>query len=172
MTAMQTVVFGILWVTLVVLTLLVYVAFRQIGRAQQATLGAPAALPVGSHAPPINVLDGSAISPYSRDDPAYLLAFVSTTCAACARFMDALGNERPAVPLSVVVSGNGGERWERARSASVDVRWLALPADAPSLYRINVVPTIYLIEHGKVAAVSTDGSLDGVRRLLSRSGVA
>jgi hypothetical protein len=155
-----------LWALFGVLVFLIYVAFRQIERAQRTALESPTTLGAGTRAPEIKVLDRGEMLRISHPEGEYLLAFVTTSCAACHALLKWLAASELPLTTTVVVNGNDLDAYLNQQHEGLKVVPLVNPGDANHYYKVNVVPTVYLIRDGIVAGATTDGSESGILRLI------
>lgn len=171
MNGFETAAFATLWLTLVVLAGLVVVVYKQISRAQTSQLENPTSLPIGELAPELGILENGEMRKlrYDSGSELQLLAFVTTTCSACRRLMEIFIHEGTPVLTTVVVSGNEFREYADPESELLRVRWLINPADARDFYKVNIVPTIYAIRDGRIAAVTTEGSVAGITTALRQA---
>jgi hypothetical protein len=158
-----------LWVLFGVLTFLIYVALRQIERAQRTALESPTTLQVGTMAPEIKVLDAGEMRRISHPEGEYLLAFVTTSCGACHGLMNWLADNELPLQTTVIVNGNDLDAYLASQHDGLKVVPLVNPADANHYYKVNVVPTVYLVRDGMVVGATTDGSEAGVLQLIETS---
>lgn len=167
MTGIETIAFGVLWLVLAALTVLVLILYRQVEKTLVKGLQSPG-LPVGSIAPPVDVLGaGKTRTIQVPPEGDQLLIFASTTCDSCEKLIAEItrpGYEPPA-PALVLVVGEGFDRFAAEPESDVQLEWLANPADMTHSYRVNVVPTAYLIRDGRIAAMTTDPTAAGLRTL-------
>lgn len=170
MSALETSTFTILWAFLVFVAFLVVVGFRQIERAQRSALPAPTTLGIGERPPEIHIIGDSGIEQLEHGKAPYLLAFLSPGCGACKSTMEhLLATELPLRTVAVVTAPGKSDYADAVPPPNMSVRWIANPADARVYYKINVVPTLYVLRDGEVLAASNDGSSRGIERLLEQA---
>lgn len=171
MNALETTAFGVLWVMLLGLALLVLVLYRQVEKAyrQGTSEVAGEALAAGTAAPDLEVIrDGEMTNLDLPDEGLILLAFVSDGCEACAAFISDLnGDNFPAVKTMLLATGANLPELDRVDESRVAIRTVVSPADVKESYRVSAVPMLYLVRDTVIIGASHDGSPDGVRALLA-----
>ena len=172
MTPVEVVAFSVVWIALLALAALVLLLYRQVEKAYRRSTGVShEGLPVGAVAPEIGiVLDGSIQAlELPASEPA-LLAFVSNNCDACRGLMRML-DDGTSLATFALVTGDGMREYLNPRNPRLQVHWVASPGDIHEQYRVNLVPTLCVVQDGHVLGSSTDGSPEGLRQLLADSGV-
>jgi hypothetical protein len=167
MSTLETAAFGVLWLLVMGLALLVLVLYRQLDRLiiREQTAGA-SLLPAGSLLPDLLVVGSrglEALEPPDHQD-FWLLGFVTTTCPACQTFLRELTLIPRDFPSEVVVRGEQLDK--EPQDPAIKCRWIATPGDLQTYFGVTVVPTIYLVREKTIIAGTLDGSSTGLRRLI------
>ncbi|HEV7564739.1 MAG TPA: hypothetical protein VGO31_02120 [Microbacteriaceae bacterium] len=173
MSGAENITFAALWLLVGFLGLLVLVLYKQLDRLilREDTAGV-SLLPTGSEMPDLQVLGAHGIELLEIPDHSsvWALAFVTTTCGACANFLRELQAIRRDFPTVVVVRGESLK--DEPDDPQITCRWIAMPGDLPELFAVTVVPTIYVLKDRTILAGTVDGSAVGVRRVLDIAGSA
>jgi hypothetical protein len=169
MSTLQTTVYFALWITLVSLGGLVVILYRQVDKAYLRSGAVATALPVGATAPELPVISEAGMQPlpFFAESQLGALAFLTTTCSGChdtAKLLASgvLGD----VPVAAVYSGEGSADFLEDQTDRFRKYWLTSDGDATERYNVSVVPTVYMLRGRTIVAASSDGSREGLEKLL------
>jgi len=70
-----------------------------------------------------------------------------------------------------LVTGDGLREYLNPRNPRLHAHWVASPPDIHEQYRVNLVPTLCVVQDGHVLGTTTDGSPEGLQKLLADSGI-
>jgi hypothetical protein len=173
MSPLELIAFGGLWTIACVLCALVLLLYRQVEKAyrHQGQTQAGGLLP-GVEAPDIEILTSNGNEPLRlpQDHRLALLAFMTTQCDACSKFLPVLADDS-ATDAEVIVLMSGGRAADVVipESPRVDVLWLAHPPDAVHRYGASVAPFVYVLRGRTVLASKTISSREALAQLLDEA---
>ena len=154
---LETTVWIVLWVLVLVIVALVALLYRQLEKVYATDSPAQSTLPTGAAAQPIEVADDGHIVSQTFNAKTQLFAFVSTTCSTCLDFVREFRRYAETGNGLMLVIGEKTPEFARALGDTT-ASWVAHPPDVERVYGLTGYPTVYLVEDGIVAGVSTRGT--------------
>lgn len=165
MSTVETVVFAVLWFSVLTLGALLLLLYRQVDRAYRVGASSNArTLPAGSVAPPIEIVDGANTRFLDLDGVSLsILVFLETGCPSCRELLPHMKRDETARIVALV----SGDSASQDFSADCEIYWLSHPPDVIKNYGIGSYPTAYVLRDSVVKSGGPLGSVNEFPQLLS-----
>lgn len=171
MSSAQALVFGILWVAVVLLGVLVLLLYREVERAYSVSPARQSAgLLPGVTLPDLEVVENAQVIllPGLRSDGRFLLVFVKQSCDRCEPLLKTLESGKMEIRSAVIVLEGRTPKIRRALPPPIEVYEPAYPNDVARDFGVTLVPLAYVASGGRVVATGSPTSSAELAALLER----
>lgn len=166
MSSLESVVFGAMWVTVLVMGGLLLLLYRQVDRAYRSISRSMEMLPRGSKVPAIEIINGTEFEPLELSEPNVILLFLDTGCPSCRILLPKVSNYE-GIRVVALMSGDGRSQDFRAEC---EVYWLSHPPDVVQQFGISSFPLAYSVRDAEVALASPVATIKDFESFLAKAG--